>query len=128
MKNRHFVTFALGVALAAAPALSIAAPQHPDNHGHAAASYHFRAQDKAKLQPHYRAAQHTQKVDPAHRWAWRRGQNLPDGWHDHIEALPEGDIHLLPAAPAGYIFGYYDGWAVVYDPNTGVVLDAIDVM
>jgi Ni/Co efflux regulator RcnB len=124
MKTRQLITLALGAALCAAPALSIAAPQHGDTH--AAASYHFRTQDKAHLQPHYRAM--NVKVDTAHRWAWHRGVNLPSGWHDNIQPLPQADIALLPPPPPGYLIGYYDGWAVVYDPNTGVVLDAIDVM
>jgi Ni/Co efflux regulator RcnB len=127
MKNRYLITLALGAALTAAPVWSVAAPQqHHDDDHHAAPAYHFQEQDRAHLQSHYRS-EHIQ-VDTAHRWAWHRGENFPVGWHDHIRPLPQVDISLLPPPPPGYVFGYYDGWAVVYDPSTGVILDAVDVM
>lgn len=124
MKKYFFPALALGAALTIAPAMSFAAaPQH---HDAAHATYHFRTQDRTALRPHYQAMH--QHVDAHSRWSWHRGANLPGGWHDHMMPLPAADIALLPPCPPGYLFGYYDGWAVVYDPNTGVILDAISVM
>lgn len=130
MKKSRLLTFALSATLASVPVCSFAAaPQdHPQDrsqqqkatpHG----NYHFRAEDRTKLQPHYRAAH--PHPDNAHRWAWHRGVNLPQGWQGQIEPLPQADIALLAPPPPGYEFGYYNGWAIVYDPNTGVILDAV---
>ena len=145
MKKSRLLTFALSAALASVPVCSFAAvPQdHPQDHPqdqqqhdqqqHKAApnaNYRFRAQDKTKLQPHYRAAHpHPENAHPenAHRWAWHRGVNLPQGWQGQIEPLPQADIALLAPPPPGYEFGYFNGWAIVYDPNTGVILDAVAV-
>jgi Ni/Co efflux regulator RcnB len=119
--------------VAAVPVCSFAAvPQdHNDQHNNQKAAahqnYHFRSQDKSKLQQHYRAAHHQTAVRNAHRWAWRRGENLPAGWQGQVEPLPQEDITLLAPPPPGYEFGYYNGWAIVYDPNTGVILDAVAV-
>jgi Ni/Co efflux regulator RcnB len=130
MKKTHLLTFMLSTAIAAVPVASFAAvPQdHPDQNDHKAAAhqnYRFRSQDKGKLQQHYRTA-HTHPAN-AHRWAWHRGVNLPSGWQGQVEALPQEDIALLAPPPPGYEFGYYNGWAIVYDPNTGVILNAVVV-
>ena len=131
MKKAKFLVFALGISLSAAPALSFAiAPQHHDdqgdhgNHGHE--DYHFRAQDRGHLQQHYsRMHEH---VDRSHRWHFERGSRLPGDWHSRMRPLPREDIRLLPPPPPGYVFGYYDGYAVVYNPATLVVLDALDLL
>jgi hypothetical protein len=62
-----------------------------------------------------------------HPWTWHRGVNLPAGWQGQVEPLADADIAML-APPPGYQFGYYEGWAIVYDLNTGVVLDAVNLM
>jgi Ni/Co efflux regulator RcnB len=130
MKKSRLLTLALSAALASVPVCSFAAVPQQDQHkaaGHA--TYHFRAQDKSKLQTHYRSAHHADAhAKPVHHWAWHRGASLPSGWQGQIEPLPQEDIALLAAAPPGYEFGYYDGWAIIYDPNTGIVLDAVSVM
>ena len=139
MKKSPLLTFMLSTAIAAVPAYSFAVPaqdhsqDHPDqrqdqnNHKAAAhQNYHFRSQDKGKLQQHYRVAHHDHAAN-AHRWAWHRGVNLPSGWQGQVEPLPQEDITLLAPPPPGYEFGYYNGWAIVYDPNTGMILDAVAV-
>jgi Ni/Co efflux regulator RcnB len=135
MKKSHLLTLMLSTAIAAVPACSFAAPaqdhqdQRPDKNDHKAAAhqnYKFRSQDRSKLQQHYRTG-HQQHAANAHRWAWHRGQNLPSGWQGQVEPLPQEDITLLAPPPPGYEFGYYNGWAIVYDPNTGMILDAVAV-
>lgn len=130
LNKSHLLTFALSAALASVPACSFAAaPQeHHEQPQHEAAAhqnYHFRADDRSHLQEHYRTAH--QHPENAHHWAWHRGVNLPFGWQGQVEPLPQADITLLAPPPPGYVFGYYNGWAIVYDPNTGVILDAVFV-
>lgn len=132
LKKSHLLTFTLSAALASIPACSFAAapqdrPQdHPQQQQHEAAAhqnYHFRTQDRSHLQEHYRTAH--PHPEASHHWAWHRGVNLPSDWRGQVEPLPQADITLLAPPPPGYVFGYYNGWAIVYDPNTGVILDAV---
>jgi Ni/Co efflux regulator RcnB len=123
MKKSHLLTFVLSAALASIPVCSFAAAQQQHQAAHP--TYHFRSGDKAKLHTHYHAA-HPQPASHPH-WAWHRGVNLPQGWQGQIEPLPQADIALLAPPPPGYEFGYFNGWAIVYDPNTGVILDAVVV-
>jgi hypothetical protein len=41
--------------------------------------------------------------------------------------IPPSLIAYLPPIPAGYQIGYYDGYAIVYDPYTGMILSIIDL-
>jgi len=52
----------------------------------------------------------------------RTGQ-LPPGWQKKIQPFPYEVERSLPPAPAGYARGYVDGYAVVYQPRTHVVID-----
>jgi Ni/Co efflux regulator RcnB len=104
-----------------------AAPHQDKQDKDARVTYHFKSQDKAQLRPHYLADHPEMKKEKC--WAWHHGVNLPDGWRDRVEPLADADIaSLAPPPPPGYEFGYFDGWAVVYDPHTGVVLDAVNLM
>jgi hypothetical protein len=89
-----------------------------------AAEYHFRQEDSAKLREHYKDIE---KVDRNNRPHYVSGGRLPDDWKHRIHPVPAAVIRELPPIPAGYLAGYIDGFAVVYDPNTGLILDVIDV-
>ncbi|HLH38839.1 MAG TPA: hypothetical protein VKX39_06800 [Bryobacteraceae bacterium] len=41
--------------------------------------------------------------------------------------MPETVVAELPPPPPGYVFGYIDGYCVVYDPRTGYIADVIDL-
>jgi hypothetical protein len=125
LKNSPLLTFALSAAFASIPVCASAVPHHQDKT--ARVTYRFSAHDKAQLRPHYLASHPNMNL--SHSWTWHRGVNLPAGWQDQVEPLADADIAMIaPPPPAGYRFGYYKGWAIVYDPDTGVVLDAINLM
>lgn len=125
LERSRLLTLALSAALASVPVCASAASSYQDKG--ARVTYHFSPQDKSHLRPHY-LAEHP-NMRNQHRWAWHRGVNLPDGWRDRVEPLADADIAVLaPPPPPGYEFGYFDGWAIVYDPHTGVVLDAMNLM
>lgn len=130
MKQTRFLACALSAALIAVPAAAFAAPpqQHPEQQHKAAAhpAYHFSTKHHTQLQKHYRT-NHPQERNMHHHWTWHRGARMPEGWQSGVQPLPQEDIVLLPAPPPGYVFGLYDGWAIVYDPNTGLVLEAVSV-
>ena len=46
---------------------------------------------------------------------------------DAFEPVPADVVAYLPPAPEGYVFGFVDGYCVVYDPNTFLVIDVIDL-
>jgi Ni/Co efflux regulator RcnB len=118
------------LALSSAPALFAqdhrddAPAQRAENRDQHAAEYHFRQEDAPKLRQHYK---NVEKVDVAHRQTIAAGAQLPADWHRHIRPVPVAVVRELPAPPAGYVFGYYDGYCVVYDPATGLIADVIDL-
>ncbi len=125
IKQTLFV-LALGAGLAIAPTVSVAfaAPQRE----HAVAQYHFRAADQAKLRDHYRGNfRQTDHIDVAHRTAFRVGMRLSGDWRARIHPVPEAIIGELPPIPAGLEIGYLDGYAIVYDPGTGEIVETLDV-
>lgn len=106
-KKSHLLTFVLSTALVSVPVCSYAAvPQDRQdrkdqrtNQRAAHQNYHFRTQDRKQLQTHYRA-KHQHHANE-HRWAWRRGENLPAGWQSEVQPLPQEDIVLLAPPPPG---------------------------
>lgn len=46
----------------------------------------------------------------------------------HIMPVPVHVLRTLPPPPPGYVIGYYQGYNVVYDPTTYVILTAIDLL
>jgi hypothetical protein len=42
--------------------------------------------------------------------------------------MPTVVIQQLPPVPYGYQRGYYDGYAVIVDPRTRIIFDAIDIV
>jgi hypothetical protein len=52
---------------------------------------------------------------------------LPSGWQKRFRPMPPVLLERLPPVPAYYQRGYLDGYAVVVDPRTRVIVDAIDI-
>jgi len=100
-----------------------AADQRRDDE-HARVEYHFRQEDGVRLREHYR---HIERVDVSHRVALVAGGRLPGDWHRLMRPVPAVVIRELAPPPPGYVFGYIDGYCVVYDPRTGMIADVIDL-
>jgi hypothetical protein len=58
---------------------------------------------------------------------YRMGQ-LPPGWQKRIRPFPPAVIQRLPPAPPYCDRGYVDGYAVIYDRKTRVIVDVIDIV
>ena len=54
----------------------------------------------------------------------RRNGSLPPGWETRLALLPVAVERLLVPIPADYRRGVLDGVAVVYSPQSGLIIDA----
>jgi hypothetical protein len=46
---------------------------------------------------------------------------------DRMERIPQELMAYLPPVPPGYAMGYYDGYCLVYDPYSLVIVGMIDL-
>jgi hypothetical protein len=64
---------------------------------------------------------------------WRYRQHLfvggyfPHVYLAYIRPLPPELIGYLPPVPPGYAMGYYQGYCLIYDPNTLMIISVIDL-
>lgn len=89
-------------------------------------SYAFRERDRVWLRERYGPA--LRGIDPYRRPEFRPGWAIPGPYRGYIEPLPPEVVYELPPPPPGYALGYYDGYAVVYDPYDYVILSVIDLL
>lgn len=125
---RNLILFAVTLGLAAAVSLPAQEGrerqeqqqrERQDNH----AQYHFRQEDAGKLRQHYKNISRDMK----NRGHFVAGERLPNDWRHRMHPVPQAVVAELPPPPPGYVFGYIDGYCVVYDPNTGYIADVIDL-
>lgn len=88
--------------------------------------YDFRDQDRSRLQQHYRRS--LQNVDREHRPQFESGREIPRAYRGYMTPAPAALRAQLPPPPEGYTLGYYQGYTVVYDPTTFVILSVIDLL
>jgi hypothetical protein len=86
---------------------------------------YFRDQDHDYLVRNYDGPR---DLPPGLRKKYYRNGMLPPGWQTRFRPMPPIVIQQLPPVPYGYQRGYYDGYAVVVDPRTRVIYDAIDIV
>ena len=67
--------------------------------------------------PRYRA------LPPGLQKKLYRTGHLPPGWERKMEALPPVVERQLVPVPSGYQRGIIDGYVVIYEPQTRVVID-----
>ena len=64
-------------------------------------------------------------LPPGLQKKFHRSATLPSGWETRMDLLPAALERLLSPVPAESRRGIIDGFAVVYSPQTGVILDAV---
>lgn len=104
---------------AAAPAQGNSAPGHR-------ASYAVDAQNRARMQQHYQRI--LGNVNGSDRPHFQAGQNVPQAYRSAITPAPASLRNRIPAIPVGYEIGYYQGYTLVYDPTTFVILTVVDLL
>lgn len=98
-----------------------AEPAHSSN-----AHYSFGASEKQQLQAHYKSS--LGHVDRAKRPSFKAGEKVPSSYRKYITPAPASIRGHLPTPPSGYTIGYYQGYTVVYDPTTYVILSVLDLL
>ncbi len=91
----------------------------------AQASPYFREQDYSYLSRYYSGPR---DLPPGLRKKYRRSGTLPPGWQKRFTQMPPIVVQQLPPLPPNYQRGYLDGYAVVVDPRTRVIVDAVDIL
>ncbi len=86
---------------------------------------YFRQQDYGNLTRYYTGPRN---LPPGLRKKYFRTGTLPPGWQKLFQPMPAVVIQQLPPLPPTYQRGYLDGYAVVVNPRTRVIVDAIDIL
>jgi hypothetical protein len=126
-----FVIIAGGIAFSTP---SAKAGDHDDDHGRKHwkdddekdRGRHRRYGDACFHEEHLRAIReyyHERELPPGLAKKYYRTGRLPPGWAKRIQPFPQVVERRLPPVAPGYARGYVDGFAVVYQPRTGVVVD-----
>ncbi|MCB5185856.1 hypothetical protein LG201_11645 [Methylobacillus gramineus] len=88
--------------------------------------YHFRDDDRYRLRHQYDRS--LRMVNRDHRPYFQAGYAVLPAYRPYITPVPVQVLHRLPPPPPGYVIGYYQGYNVVYDPVSFVVLTTIDLL
>jgi Ni/Co efflux regulator RcnB len=104
-----------------------------DDHGNGNAYGHYKHQDQRYFrdQDHDRLVRYydgPRNLPPGLRKKYYRNGVLPPSWQQGFRPMPPQVVVELPPVPYGYQRGYYGGYAVVVDPRTRVIYDAIDIV
>ena len=67
------------------------------------------------------------RINRARRHRFLAGGYFPRQYVTYIQPIPPDIMGYLPAAPPGYALGYYDGYAVAYDPATYLIASVLDL-
>lgn len=91
-----------------------------DGHGDNKRGY-FEPREVQIIREYY--APRYRPLPPGLAKKYYRTGHLPPGWETRIEPVPVVVERELAPVPVGYRRGIIDGFAVIYSPRTGVILD-----
>jgi hypothetical protein len=88
-----------------------------------AVNVRFGTTDVRVIQQYYRT--HPVSLPPGLQKKLARGKSLPPGWQKKLQPFPS-DIDVRLGPPCGYCGrGVIDGYGVVYDKKTAIILDVV---
>jgi hypothetical protein len=117
-RNKAFLVSALlSTLLVSAPAW--AKPKHQHHSGFC----YFGDKDVEVLGTYY--APQVRSLPPGLAKKYARTGKLPPGWEKKLQPIPVVVEQRLAPVPVGYRRGYVDGFAVVYNPRTGLMIDVV---
>ncbi|MFM2482762.1 hypothetical protein [Celerinatantimonas sp. YJH-8] len=98
-------------------------PSHSNRPG---AHYVVNDHNKHVMKQHYQRI--LGRVDRHRRPTFHQGQPIPSRYRHYITPAPTSLTRQLPNLPQGYDMGYYQGYTVVYDPKTFVIVSLVDLL
>jgi hypothetical protein len=133
MNRRGF--FGVGFSVLTAGIVPLVAKDHDDKHqkhgkkhgqnGNGHGGNYFREEDAVYLRQYYGGPVN---LPPGLRKKYYRTGKLPPGWEKRFRPLPPVMIERLPPPPPYCERGYVDGYAVVYDRRTRIIVDVMDII
>jgi len=91
---------------------------------HEAAVRSFRPGDRAAIAEYYRSRRHGAPLPPGLERQLRRNGTLPPGLAKRFVPFPPELDRRLPPCPVGMRRGLIGGVAVMWNPRTGLIVDA----
>ncbi len=100
--------------------------KHDDDYGRGPEeSRYFRREHYDAVQRYYTGPR---GLPPGLRKKYYRTGTLPPGWQKKIRPFPPELVRALSPPPPHCERGYIDGFAVVYDRRTRVIVDTLDLI
>jgi hypothetical protein len=96
-----------------------------DDADHRSFGCFFQPHDVRVITEYY--APRYRRLPPGLAKKYERTGHLPPGWQKKLQPLPVVVERQLVVLPPEYRRGVVDGYAVVYDPRTQVVVDVVAV-
>ncbi|MBF6057494.1 hypothetical protein [Thiomicrorhabdus heinhorstiae] len=90
------------------------------------ASYTVNSRNREVMHHHYRKI--LGSVNRQHRPQFVQERVIPVRYRPYITPAPYSLKKRIPHIPAGYVIGYYQGYVVVYDPKTFLILTLVDLL
>jgi hypothetical protein len=96
-----------------------------EDHGSRKRGAYFEERDVRVIREYY-APRH-RALPPGLAKKYYRTGHLPAGWQTRIEPVPVVVERELPPVQVGYRRGVIDGFAVIYNPSDGLIVDVTAV-
>ena len=108
--------------------IDVAAAKKKDKspgYGHSSATVLFAPADVHVIREYY--AIHPTHLPPGLEKKLARGKALPPGWQKKLQTFPV-QVETRLAYPCGYCGrGVVDGYGVIYDKRTSIILDVVQL-
>lgn len=101
-------------------------PGAPKSGKQTQASYEVNSRNREVMHQHYQRI--LKNVNRYNRPQFIQGQPIPSKYRPYITPSPYSLKKRVPHVPDGYVMGYYQGYTVIYDPKTFVILTLVDLL
>ena len=98
---------------------------HDEDFDHRASGCFFQPHDVRVITEYY--APEYRRLPPGLAKKYYRTGQLPPGWQKKLQPFPIAVERQMVALPPEYRRGFIDGYAVVYNPRTQVVIDIVAI-
>ena len=93
--------------------------------GYGLPNYSWGRGGVSRLRSYFR--EDLRQVNRWHRRPLFVGAYFPHRHRMYIQPVPRGLMRYLPPVPRGYAMGYFDGYCLVFDPRTLLIVSVVDL-